>query len=324
MPFYDLPLKELKAYKPDILEPNDFDSFWKNTIKANAEHDLDATFERVDYGLRLIESFDVSFNGYAGQKIKAWLMLPSMREDALPCVVQFIGYGGGRGLPIDHLLYASTGFAHLVMDTRGQGSQWSVGDTPDIEVDGGNPQVPGVMTRGILEPSTYYYRRLYMDGLQAVAAARAHHAVDPDRIALRGHSQGGGVALAVSAMAHNISAALIGEPFLCHFRRAVEITDAFPYAEIVAYCRTHRDKVETVFNTLSYFDGVNFAARSKVPALFSVALMDDICPPSTVFAAYNHYQGTKDIHVYEFNQHDGGGYHQEIENLRFLHRLWGS
>ena len=47
--------------------------------------------------------------------------------------------------------------------------------------------------------------------------------------------------------------------------------------------------VEQVFKTLSYFDGVNFAARAHAPALFSVALMDAVCPPATVFAAYNAY-----------------------------------
>ncbi len=41
-----------------------------------------------------------------------------------------------------------------------------------------------------------------------------------------------------------------------------------------------------VFRTLSYIDGMNFAARaSAVPALFGVALMDPICPPSTLYAA---------------------------------------
>ncbi|MER3443975.1 MAG: acetylxylan esterase, partial [Meiothermus sp.] len=68
-----------------------------------------------------------------------------------------------------------------------------------------------------------------------------------------------------------------------------------PYNEIAAFCRVHRDKVGQVFATLAYFDGVNFAARATAPALFSVGLMDDVCPPSTVYAAYNHYAGPKEI-----------------------------
>ena len=111
-------------------------------------------------------------------------------------------------------------------------------------------------------------------------------------------------------------------PFLCHYRRATEIIDSDPYDEISSYLLVHRDKVETVFNTLAYFDGVNFAARANAPALFSVGLMDEICPPSTVFAAYNHYAGEKEIRVWPYNHHEGGDSYQTREKLKFLEKFW--
>ncbi len=111
-------------------------------------------------------------------------------------------------------------------------------------------------------------------------------------------------------------------PFLCHYRRATEITDSHPYAEIGRYCQIHRDRVDQVFATLRYFDGVNFAARARARALFSVGLMDEVCPPSTVFAAYNHFAGPKDIRVWRYNHHEGGASFQTREKLRFLHELW--
>jgi cephalosporin-C deacetylase len=111
-------------------------------------------------------------------------------------------------------------------------------------------------------------------------------------------------------------------PFLCHYRRATEITDASPYQELARYLVIHRDQVEAVFATLAYFDGVNFAARARAQALFSVGLMDEICPPSTVFAAYNHFGGPKDIRIWRYNHHEGGGTYQAQEKLRFLHSLW--
>ncbi|MBP7818378.1 MAG: acetylxylan esterase, partial [Phenylobacterium sp.] len=77
-----------------------------------------------------------------------------------------------------------------------------------------------------------------------------------------------------------------------------------------------------VLRTLSYFDGVNFAARARARALFSVGLMDTICPPSTVYAAYNHWAGDKDIRVWRFNNHEGGGDFQTVEKIRFLRSIW--
>ncbi|MBO0795296.1 MAG: acetylxylan esterase [Ktedonobacteraceae bacterium] len=323
MTFFDLPLDELSHYLPPRREPADFDIFWQETLTAVRQFPLEARFEPIDYGLRTVESFDVTFHGYGGQPVKGWLLLPAQRSGPLPCVVEYIGYGGGRGFPFEWLTWSSAGFAHLIMDTRGQGSTWRKGDTPDSEPDGANPQVPGFMTRGILDPRTYYYRRVFSDAVRAVEAARAHAAIDPERIAVSGGSQGGGITLAVSGLDASVQAALPDVPFLCHYQRATQITDNFPYQEIVKYCQIHRDKNETVFDTLAYFDGVNFAARAQARALFSVALMDQTCPPSTVFAAYNHYAGPKEIKVWPYNHHEGGESYQTVEKMQFFRELWG-
>jgi cephalosporin-C deacetylase len=50
--------------------------------------------------------------------------------------------------------------------------------------------------------------------------------------------------------------------------------------------------------------------------------MDEICPPRTVFAAYNHYAGPKEIREWKFNHHEGGQSFQEIEKLRFARGVW--
>jgi cephalosporin-C deacetylase len=173
------------------------------------------------------------------------------------------------------------------------------------------------MTRGIFAPETYYYRRLYTDAVRAVEAARSHPFVDPSRVVAYGGSQGGGLTIAVAGLVNDLAGAIADVPFLQHIRHATEITDGYPYKEVAEFCHVHRDRVDQVFMTLSYIDGVNFAARARVPALYSVGLMDDICPPSTVYASFNHYAGPKEIRVYPYNGHDGGGVHQTIAALAF-------
>jgi len=322
MAWFDMPLERLREYRPERGEPADFDAFWAETLAEARRHPLAARFEPIDVGLSTLESYDVTFAGYGGQPVRGWLMLPVGHSGRLPCVVDYIGYGGGRGLPLDWLTWSSVGFAHLVMDTRGQGSSGRPGDTPD-EIDGGSdPAFPGYMTRGIGDPRRYYYRRVFTDAVRAVEAARSHPAVDGSRIAVSGGSQGGGIAIAAAGLVPDLVASLPDVPFLCHFRRATEITDASPYSEIVSYLRVHRDKVETVFRTLGYFDGMNFAARARCETLFSVALMDQTCPPSTVFAAFNHWAGGKEITVWPYNLHNGGETFQTREKIRFLTSRW--
>lgn len=314
---YDLPLDQLKTYKPERPEPADFDAFWARTLAEARAFPLEARFEPVETGLKLVEAFDVTFNGFGGQPIKGWFILPKAEKGPLPCIVEYIGYGGGRGLPHEWLGWANAGYAHFVMDMRGQGSTWRTGDTPDLELEGGNPQIPGFMTRGVLKPETYYYRRVFTDAVRAVEAACSHATVDKSRVAVTGGSQGGGITLAAAGLVPDLAVAMPDVPFLCHYRRAVELIDTDPYNEIARFCKNHRNQIETVFKTLSYFDGLNFAARSKASALFSVGLMDTICPPSTVFAAYNHYAGPKDIRIWQFNNHEGGQAYQDVEKVKF-------
>ena len=166
----------------------------------------------------------------------------------------------------------------------GRAAPGRTGDTSDTAPEGAGPQYPGFLTRGITSPATYYYRRVFTDAVRAVEAAREHPLVDGRRIIASGGSQGGGIALAVAGLATGIAAACIDVPFLCHYRRAIELTDEDPYAELRRYLATHRGSVESTFRTLSYFDGLSFASRATAPAIFSVALMDQICPPSTVYA----------------------------------------
>ena len=321
MSHFDLKDAALKSYRPDIFVPDDFDAFWTRTLAENPARE--PRFELIDNRLRQIDTYDVTFAGYALSPVKGWLHVPAGARGKLPVVVQYIGYSGGRGLPHEQTLWATAGYALFVMDTRGQGSGNRTGHTPDPD-GAGEPAPNGYMTRGILSPEGYYYRRVYTDAVRAIDAALAHPLVDREQVAVIGGSQGGGLSIAAAGLHRGVKYALVDVPFLCDFKRAVSLTDRDPYAEIVRYLKTHRDHLETVFKTLSYFDGAVLGRRATAEALFSVGLMDDICPPSTVYAAYNWYgsgAGTevrKAITEYPFNGHEGGQAHLERDQLEWL------
>lgn len=322
MPHFDLPLAELEAFRPEVREPADFDDFWARTIASSRAIGGDVVVEPIATQLPQVEFFDVTFPGYGGQPIKAWLARPTGVDGPIPAIVHYQGYGGGRSLAIEHTFWAAAGFAYLTMDTRGQGSAWGNGGaTADPE--GSGPSHPGFMTRGIESPDTYYYRRVFTDAVRAIDAVRTMPGIDPARVAVHGGSQGGGIALAAAALVPDVQAACMDVAFLCHFERAITVTDDFPFGEIQQYLRTHRDRVESALTTLSYFDGVNFAKRATVPSLWSVGLMDTIVPPSTTFAAFNRYGErasavAKTMEVYPFNGHEGGEWRQIEKQLGFL------
>jgi cephalosporin-C deacetylase len=316
-------LPELWEYRPELPEPPDLDAFWERTLTEQSAYPLSVTLEPVENGLVAVETYDVSFSGFGGDPVHGWLHLPAAPlrgPGRLPGVVQFQGYNGGRGMPHEHVFWATAGYAHLVMDTRGQGSGWTTGATGDPH--GAGPSTPGFLTRGIGHPDAHFYRRVFVDAVRAVEVLRGHELVDARRVAVTGHSQGGGISLAVAALAGiagaPVQAVLPDVPFLCDFRRAADLPTLDPYAEIGRYLSAHRDEVDHVFRTLAHFDGAVLGRRATAPALFSVAVMDSIVPPSTVFAAYQAYAGPKEIAVYEFNDHEGGGPFQQARQAEWL------
>ena len=320
MPRFDLSLPELREYRPQVAEPADFDDFWRSTLAESRRFPTEPRLTRQESSLTQVEVYDLVFPGFGGQPVHAWYLLPAGTSGPLPAIVEYNGYGGGRGLPHERLAWVTAGYAYLFMDTRGQGSVWGSGDdTPDPN--GTGPSVPGFMTRGIERPEDHYYRRVYTDAVRAIDAIRTLDRVDPARVAVCGGSQGGGIALAAAGLADGLVGVLPEVPFLCHFERAVGMTEEDPYQEIVRYLSVHRDAAERTFRTLSYLDGVNFAARATAPALFSVGLLDPVCPPSTVFAAFNRYGGDAEIEVYPFNQHEGGGGHHWMRQAAWLGRV---
>jgi cephalosporin-C deacetylase len=315
--FIDLPLDQLRAYRPDVREPPDFDAFWQRELAAARAFDAEAEFAPVATPIRHAAVFDVTFAGCHGDAIKGWLLVPREPAPGAAFVVEFVGYNGGRGEPLDWLSYSCAGHPHLVMDTRGQGGGWRSADTPDPS-DNGAPSTNGFLTRGVADPRTHYFTRVFIDAARAVDAAREHPAAAGRPMVTAGISQGGALALAAAHLAGDLHAVLADVPFLAHPRRAVEVTDSSPYGELIEYFSVHPHRVDDVFATLSYVDVVNHAKRVSVPGLFSVGLIDDVTPPSTVFAAYNHYAGPKDIAVYPFNGHEGGGVRQFAARLAFL------
>ena len=317
MPFPDLIQPELGAYNSAVATPEDFSAFWETTIAEARGIGGAVSIVPAETTLRAVEAFDVTFPGFGGHPVKGWLVLPANRTGHLPLVVQYVGYGGGRGFPHEQLHWAASGYAYFRMDTRGQGSGWSTGGTPDPV--GTTPSIPGMMTKGVLDKNEYYYRRVFTDGVRAIDALVAQDFVDAERIAVCGGSQGGGIALAVAGIDGRVRAVMPDVPFLCDYKRAVQKAARDPYGELVRFLAQHRDKKAIVFETLNYFDGVNFARQSKAAALFSVAVMDDVCPPSTVYGAFNAYAGAdKTIFEYEFNNHEGGGPFQDREQMNWL------
>ncbi|MBL6280548.1 acetylxylan esterase, partial [Micromonospora fiedleri] len=129
-----------------VAGPEGVDDYWRSTVGAGGAVPvlLDVRPEPTD--LRLLDTWDVTFAGFAGDPVRAWYTRPAGVDEPLPVVIEYIGYGRGRGTPHERLTWPVAGYAHLLMHARGQSGQYGVVHTADPP--GSAPGRPAPVTPG--------------------------------------------------------------------------------------------------------------------------------------------------------------------------------
>ncbi|MFF2090552.1 acetylxylan esterase [Paenibacillus sp. NPDC058174] len=314
----DMPLHELRAYKPELTKPEDFDEFWDRSLEELALTPIEYSLARVAYPSRRAELFKVSFTGFKGAAIEGWLAIPA-GERKLPGIVTYHGYNWSPDGDIHETVnLCLQGYAVLHMSTRGQ-----QGESSD-NVISPHGSIAGWLTKGIQHPEHYYFRGVFMDAVRAVEVLSAIPEVDSGRIAVAGASQGGGIALAAAAFSPIPVVACADYPGFTNFERVIDTADTMPYQELNEYFRRYSDPAieQQARKTLAYHDIMNIGTRIRCHTFMTVGLVDNITPPSTIFAAYNHLNCSKEISVHRYHGHEfiPGAHRRKLETL--LERLY--
>lgn len=297
---YDLSLEELKKYKPGLTRQPDFRDFWRNSLERLADVPVNYKLAPADYPVKGARLYRISFAGFQGANIGGWFAVPAS-PGPHPGLVMFHGYNWAfDGNRHDAVNMALHGYAALQVLVRGQ-----QGESQDnIVTSHGNHS--GWMTKGVLSPEEYYYRAVYMDSVRAIEVLASMDSVDASRIGLAGGSQGGALTLAAAALSKTVRVAVAEYPYLSNLNRAIDIAPDGPYGELNEFFRRNPDPAveEQAKKTLSYFDVMNHAPDIRCHTLVAAGLVDETTPPSTVFAAYNHLECSKEIAVFRYFGHE--------------------
>lgn len=304
MPQLDLPLEELKEYRGSGIKPVDFDNYWDEALKELDTFYWDVKLTPADFKVSYASCFHLEFTGVNNTSIYAKFILPKVIKEPTPAIIEFHGYRMYSANWSDLLNYVAAGYCVIAMDCRGQNGR------SNDSVNTSGPTIEGHIIRGLNEGKEQLaYRSIYLDCVQLTRIVMGFEEVDEERVGVKGYSQGGGLALACAALEPSIKFVAPVYPFLSDFKRVWDMDlDMHAYQELRTYFRNYDPmhlKEEEIFETLGYIDISNLTVRIKGKVLMTITLMDNICPPSTQFAAYNNITSEKESLIY----HDYGHEH---------------
>ena len=300
MPSMDMPLDKLKTYMGCTPKPADFDAYWETALAEM--HAIDPQIEMSPSAFQApnAECFDLTFTGVRNTRIYAKYLRPlNVKPGAHPGIVEFHGYSGNSGAWHNKLAYVNAGFCVLSMDCRGQG-----GKSND------NATFMGTTFRGNIvrglgdpDPQNLAFRHIFLDTAQlAKIAIENIEEIDGQRVGCMGGSQGGALTYACASLEPRIKRCAPAVPFLSDYKRVWDMDlDQNAYEELRYFFMQfdpEHQREDEFFTTLGYIAVNHLAPRIKANKLQGSSLLDNICPPSTQFAAYNNVQSEKAMKLY--------------------------
>ena len=305
---FDFSLERLQTYTGINPRPADFDIYWDRALAEMRAQDAPVELIPAEFQAPNADCFHLYFTGVGGARVHAKLLRPSNSAAPHPAVLMFHGYSGDGGDWSDKLNYVSQGFTVAALDCRGQGGLSE--DTGGVK---GNT-LHGHIIRGLDDavqgqPEKLLFRQIFLDTAQLAKIVMEMPDVDAGRVGATGGSQGGALTVACAALEPRIKRVAPVFPFLSDYKRVWEMDHAVAaYAELKEYFRhfdpTHAME-DAVFEKLGYVDIQHLAPRICGQILWSIGLMDEICPPSTQFAVYNKISARKDMLIYPDFGHEG-------------------
>ncbi|MBX3095432.1 MAG: acetylxylan esterase [Fimbriimonadaceae bacterium] len=262
------------GFEPQV--PEDFDAFWQETAAEALAAPLD--FRRYPQGEQSRDGFEieaVSFRGIDGSTKHGWIAAPEGAH-RLPSFLWIPPYSRWSMLPNEY--GTRPGFVSMSLNFFGEGPFHQ--ETYSVE--------RGYFAEGVMEPSTFIFRRMAQDALIALRVMEAQSEVDENRMGASGMSQGAGMAMWLSTLTPKVRAVAADMPFFGALRWVFDQpVRRYPLKELVDAMDAEPLGRERAMYTFSYFDTLHFATRVSVPTLVTAGLKDPAVRPEQVRAIFS-------------------------------------
>ena len=255
----------------------DFDSFWTETLAQLSEVEIEPEYTLLkEYSNEVRQAFRVEMKSFGGETISGLLYLP-VADGKYPAMISYMGYGSEVWYPDPS---SNPQMIEFQLCVRNQAFNRKPGEKDDW------------LARGIESKETYYYRGAFADAVRAIDFVCSLDKTDIDLVFANGESQGGALTLVAASLDGRLKAIAPSAPFLNDYKDYFALVD-WPGNPIKAAAQAKGMSDDELYTMLSYFDVKNFTDRIQCPVIMAIGLQDNVCPPHTNFAGYNHIRTEK-------------------------------
>ena len=276
---------EPEKIKPTVENPKDFDEFWNEGKAKVAKIPLEPKMELLpSYGTSKVDVYHVSFQNVGTRispvsRIYGILAVPksSNPNQKFPALLSVPGAGVRPYAGLINL--AERGIITLQIGIHGIPVTYPQGLYDDLRAGSLN----GYMTFNLDDREDYYYRRVFLGCLRANDFLTQLPQYDGKNLGVIGGSQGGALSIMTAALDNRVK-------FLAASYPALSDMTGYIHGRAGGWFHGFRDKenqTKEKIATASYYDTINFAGRLKIPGIYSWGYNDDVCPPTSMYAAYN-------------------------------------
>lgn len=279
--------------KPTVKDPTDFDKFWADGKAKLARIPLEPKMELLpSYGTSKVDVYHVSFQNVGTRlspvsRIYGILAVPKSTNPNQKFPALLSVPGAGVRPYFGQIALAEKGIITLQIGIHGMPVNLPQQVYDDLRAGSLN----GYMTFNLDDRDDYYYRRVFLGCLRANDFLVQLPQYDGKNLGVIGGSQGGALSIMTAALDSRVKV-------LAAIHPALSDMTGYLYGRAGGWFHGFRDKenqTKEKIETASYYDTVNFAKRLKIPGIYTWGYNDDVCPPTSMYAAYNQIKSPKKL-----------------------------
>ena len=286
---------DISNIQPTVTMPADFSAFWEKGKQELAAIPADVRMTYLpERSTATTNVYHVNAQGYANSRLYGILCVPK-KEGKYPAILQVPGAGIRPYNP--DLEMAEKGFIVFSIGIHGI----PVNLDPQVYSSLESGALKGYFFSNADQKDRYYYKRVYLNCVRGIDVIAQLPQFNGRQLAVSGNSQGGALSIITAGLDDRVTCLAAVHPALCDltgyfFERAGGWPHIFGPNNLWFSNNT------AVKETIPYYDVVNFAKRVKIPGYYTWGFNDETCPPTSMYAAYNVIQSSKETAVY----HDSG------------------